>query len=183
VTSSGLDRTLLSAGAFLEGAFPAGAADVAGPEGPAAAAPPPPRPPVYSSQDRGDWKIRGYTKCPAYEARLTEWFASDEFKAKEAASAGLRAAVGGLNPGLDVSLKNWWNGAGLWGAGCGQARGCGAAGAAAWGAPSWLTVRAQPQGRGPRTQQPPPPPPLAALQCTTASTCGASTASATPCPT
>jgi hypothetical protein len=115
ITSSGLDRTLLSAAAFLEGAF------FAGPAAAAAAGPAPPqRAPVYSSPDRGDWRIRGYTKCPAYEARLLAWFASDEFTSKEAASAALRQAVGALKPGLDVSLKNWWNG--------GPARGWGGGG-------------------------------------------------------
>lgn len=116
--SSGLDRTLSTAAAFLSAAFPAtpsaGAAAAAtdGNSGSGGAASAGRAPPVYSAPDADDWAVRAYTKCPAYEARLRAWLASDAgFAAKERATAALREGIGALQEGLDVSLANWWNGA------------------------------------------------------------------------
>lgn len=104
--SSGLDRTIQTALSFLAGVFdqannvsetrflPTGAAVV----------------PVYSVDDAQDYAIRGYTKCPAYDAKLEAWYASPDFKAKEEESAGLRASVAAtLTDSTDTSLRNWWN--------------------------------------------------------------------------
>jgi hypothetical protein len=48
---------------------------------------------VYSSPDSEDWRIRGYTKCPAYQKRLSAWLSSDAFKQKEADTQALRQKV------------------------------------------------------------------------------------------
>ncbi len=109
IQSSALDRTLLSANAFLAGAFPPQNATALGPDASPASQL---APPVYSVADSEDWKVRGYTKCASYERRLADWFGSEEFRAKEQATRAAREAVGTWVPGLDVSLAKWWNGAG-----------------------------------------------------------------------
>ena len=43
------------------------------------------------------------------DARLQAWYNSSEFAAKEAESQQLRDTVAAAAPGLDTSLKNWWN--------------------------------------------------------------------------
>lgn len=103
--SSGLDRTLKSAAAFLSGAFPSAGPSSGGDGGGAQL------PPVYSSPDDDDYVIRGYTKCPAYERRLEAWYASPEFVAKEADTKDLRDQIKAAAPNLDTNLTNWWNGA------------------------------------------------------------------------
>jgi len=108
VRSSALDRTLLSANAFLTGAFPAGTAGAAQATGGAGGSAP--AVPVYSVADGEDWRVRAYTKCPAYERRLAGWFGSPEFAAKEEETRAVREGVGAAVPGLNVSLTNWWNG-------------------------------------------------------------------------
>lgn len=49
--------------------------------------------PIYSISDSEDWRIRGYSKCPAYQQRLSAWLKSDAFKQKEQETAALRAKV------------------------------------------------------------------------------------------
>lgn len=49
---------------------------------------------MYSISDSEDWKIRGYSKCPAYQKRLAAWLQSDAFKQKEEETADLRRKVG-----------------------------------------------------------------------------------------
>lgn len=67
--------------------------------------------PVYSLPEDGDGAlVRGYSACPAYDARLLTWYNSSEFAQKEADTAALRAQVAAAGPpGLDTSLRNWWN--------------------------------------------------------------------------
>jgi hypothetical protein len=64
---------------------------------------------VYSQADAEDILIRAYSKCGTYQARLTQWFGSEEFQSKSEASAALRNAVSALVPSLNTSLANWWN--------------------------------------------------------------------------
>ena len=104
VVSSALDRTLLSAHAFLSGAFPAGAytptASAFLPDGAQPV-------PVYAAAgaDADDTLVRAYTKCPSYVAQVTAWYGSNEFAAAAAASAPLRAAVAAL-PGWPAGVSN-----------------------------------------------------------------------------
>lgn len=49
--------------------------------------------PVYSISDSEDWRIRGYTKCPAYQTRLAAWLKSDAFRQKEQETQQLRQKV------------------------------------------------------------------------------------------
>lgn len=107
--SSALDRALASSGAFLSGVFPASTAAGASASSSSSSTDPPTVVPVFTVAESEDWKIRGYTRCPEYAARLERWLASDEFRAKERESAALRARVGGLVPQLNSSLANWWN--------------------------------------------------------------------------
>ena len=106
VNSSALHRTLLSANSFLLGAFS---------EDENSATKVEPYltrqiPPVFSTEDGQDWRIRAYTKCPAYDRDLENWFASPEFREKEAETLPLRTQIGSLvGPSLNVSLANWWN--------------------------------------------------------------------------
>lgn len=106
VNSTGLDRTIETAFSFLAGVFDTAKNNVSGarylPSGAAVV-------PVYSVDDAQDYVLRGYTKCPAYEAKLVAWYASPEFKAKEEESAGLRASAAATLTTADTSLKNWWN--------------------------------------------------------------------------
>lgn len=112
--SSALDRTIMSAGAFLSGVFPSspaapptsGAPDTAADEAEAQSA----LVPVFTVAEHEDWRIRGYTRCPAYERRLADWLLhSPEFAQKSKESAALRERVGKLVPHLNNSLANWWN--------------------------------------------------------------------------
>lgn len=110
VRSSGLDRTISTARAFTDGAFPSlddavdtdgAAANATGlPDGEQVV-------PVYSLGE--DPLIRAYTQCPAYAARLQDWYASPEFGRQEAATAALRGAVAAAVPALNTSLANWYN--------------------------------------------------------------------------
>ncbi|PRW05761.1 acid phosphatase [Chlorella sorokiniana] len=106
VRSSSLDRTIMTARSFLDGAFPPINQPTATkylPDGQQVV-------PVYALPEDGSGAlIRSYTMCPAYDARLTDWYASDEFKAKEAETKPLRDTIAAAAPGLDTSLKNWWN--------------------------------------------------------------------------
>jgi hypothetical protein len=68
INSSALDRTLVTGNRFMEGVFPGQSS---------------PPVPIYSVQETEDYRIRGYTRCPSYQRRLTDWYASDEFKQKE----------------------------------------------------------------------------------------------------
>jgi hypothetical protein len=45
------------------------------------------------------------TRCPAYDDRLRQWLASDEFKAKEAETQQLRNRVQALAPQFNVSCS------------------------------------------------------------------------------
>lgn len=113
VTSSALDRSLLSARSFLAGLFEdvnTPTPSLYLPDGSQVV-------PVYSSAafDADDTFIRAYNNCPAYQARLAAWYAtSSAFSAMSNATASFRAAVGAL-PGWgtgvvrDTSLKNWYN--------------------------------------------------------------------------
>jgi hypothetical protein len=69
VNSSALDRTLVTGNRFMEGVFPSLSSHPV---------------PIYSVQETEDYSIRGYTRCPAYQRRLADWYASDEFQQKEA---------------------------------------------------------------------------------------------------
>lgn len=110
IRSSGLDRTISTARAFTDGAFPSltdavdtdgAAANTTGlPDGEQVV-------PVYSLGE--DPLIRAYTQCPAYVARLQDWYASQEFSDKTAATAPLRDSVAALSPSLNTSLANWYN--------------------------------------------------------------------------
>jgi len=103
IRSSGLDRTISTARAFLDGVFPSSVAlaDSTGlPDGQQVV-------PVYALGE--DPLIRGYTACPAYIEKLSEWYSSAEFADKEAATNASRAAVAAVAPQLDVSLANWFN--------------------------------------------------------------------------
>lgn len=48
---------------------------------------------MYTTSECEDWRIRGYSKCPAYQKRLTAWLRSDAFKQQEAHTAALRQKV------------------------------------------------------------------------------------------
>ena len=103
VRSSGLDRTISTARAFLDGAFPTLSSNILGTglaDGQQVV-------PVYSLGE--DPLIRAYTQCPNYVTKLSQWYASDEFKNKEAETNATRAAIGVLAPSLNVSLANWYN--------------------------------------------------------------------------
>ncbi|KXZ41623.1 hypothetical protein GPECTOR_356g120 [Gonium pectorale] len=106
VRSSALDRTIMSGLCFFNGIFPADPAAVSAgrylPTGAQVV-------PVYTQSDADDILIRAYTKCPAYQAALSDWFRSAEFAAQEAASGPLRAEVQAAMPATDTSLQNWWN--------------------------------------------------------------------------
>lgn len=107
VNSSALHRTLLSANSFLLGAF-----SVDEPSATKVVEPYLARqiPPVFSTEDGQDWRIRAYTKCPAYSRDLETWFSSPEFREKEAETLPLRTQIQTLvGPSLNVSLANWWN--------------------------------------------------------------------------
>ena len=65
--------------------------------------------PVYSQADSEDILIRAYSKCQAYQDRLTEWFATDEFQTKSQESQALRNSISALVPNMNTSLANWWN--------------------------------------------------------------------------
>lgn len=105
--SSALHRTVNSATSFFLGVFGGDTLT------PATLAQAPylavPMVPVFSVSEEQDVAIRGYTKCPAYDRRLARWFASDEFKQKEAETAAVRAKVAELAPGLNTSLSQFWN--------------------------------------------------------------------------
>lgn len=64
--------------------------------------------PVYSVSDSEDWRIRGYSKCPAYQKRLTAWLNSDAFKQKEQDTQQLRQQIQDLAPQLNTSLAMWY---------------------------------------------------------------------------
>ncbi|TFJ86908.1 hypothetical protein NSK_001996 [Nannochloropsis salina CCMP1776] len=101
--SSALHRTLLSASSFLSGAFGGEACN--GEELHVLS-----QPPVFSTEEGQDWRIRAYTKCPTYDRDLERWFQSPEFRAKEAESLSLRTWVQALaGPAVNVSLAEWWN--------------------------------------------------------------------------
>lgn len=92
--SSALDRTIMSADAFLSGVFGAASA------------------PVFSVAEPEDYTIRGYTRCPRYQGRLERWLESDEFRAKERETKAMRARVGAALPHVanaSSSLSSWWN--------------------------------------------------------------------------
>lgn len=101
VNSSSLHRTILSANSFFMGVFPPdltqdlylGFQSV----------------PAFTVDDAEDWRIRAYTKCPAYDRALSRWFGSEDFLAKEAKSKPVRDAVAAASPELNTSLANWWN--------------------------------------------------------------------------
>jgi hypothetical protein len=65
--------------------------------------------PAFTVDDAEDWRIRAYTKCPAYDRALSRWFGSEDFLAKEAQSKPVRDAVAAASPELNTSLANWWN--------------------------------------------------------------------------
>lgn len=70
--------------------------------------------PVFNAEDGQDWRIRSYTKCPAYNDALERWFTSAEFKRKETETQALRdkvqqVLVGGGILNMNVSLATWWN--------------------------------------------------------------------------
>jgi lysosomal acid phosphatase len=102
--SSGLDRTITTARSFIEGAFPpmpSSSSSSSGlPTGEQVI-------PVYSLGE--DPLVRAYTKCPAYSADLQGWYSSEEFLAKEARTASLRATVKAAGPELNTTLANWYN--------------------------------------------------------------------------
>lgn len=106
VRSSSLDRTIMTARSFLDGAFPPINQPTATkylPDGQQVV-------PVFSlPEDGAGVLIRSYTMCPAYDARLLDWYASEEFKQKEAETQPLRDTIAAAAPGLDTALKNWWN--------------------------------------------------------------------------
>jgi len=107
VNSSALHRTLLSANSFLLGAFSENE-----PSATKVVEPYQTRqiPPVFSTEDGQDWRIRAYTKCPAHDRDLQAWFSSPEFREKEAETLPLRTQIQNLvGPSLNVSLANWWN--------------------------------------------------------------------------
>lgn len=63
--------------------------------------------PLYSSPESEDWRIRGYSKCPTYQKRLSAWLKSDGFRQKEEETAALRAKVQAIAPQLNTSLAQW----------------------------------------------------------------------------
>lgn len=87
--SSSLHRTILSATSFFLGAFGQDTLPKAA-EQPWMAVP---MVPVFSVGEEQDVSIRGYSKCPAYDGKLARWFASTEFKTKEAETEAVRAKV------------------------------------------------------------------------------------------
>jgi hypothetical protein len=103
--SSALHRSINSATSFFLGAF-GGGEDTTTNQAPYLAVP---MVPVFAVSDEQDVAIRAYNKCPAYDRRLTRWFASGEFKAKEEETAAVRARVAELAPGLNTSLSQFWN--------------------------------------------------------------------------
>lgn len=106
VRSSALDRTVSTALSFLAGLFPAIPANPSPtrflPSGAQVL-------PVYTQEESQDFMIRGYTRCPAYDARLAAWFNSAEFRSKEAETAQLRSQIQAADPNLNTSLAAWWN--------------------------------------------------------------------------
>lgn len=107
VRSSGLDRAILSARSYLEGVFPR-QLNCVGPQSVNHSCMG--SPPIYGMVDSEDILIRGYTKCPEFQARLSRWYQSPEFQAKVAETRGMRARVEQLAPGrFNVSLEQWWN--------------------------------------------------------------------------
>lgn len=103
--SSALDRTIMTARSFLDAVFPPinPPTDTQYlPDGQQVV-------PVYSLPEDGNTLTRAYTACPTYDARLLDWYQSEEFQAKEAESAPLRDSIAAKDSGLNTSLTNWWN--------------------------------------------------------------------------
>jgi hypothetical protein len=90
--------------------------------------------PVYAVEEADDWVLRGYTRCPAYQQRLEQWFGSAEFSQQEQASAALRERVQAVAPQLNTTLQV---------SGSGRA---GGAGAARWGPADCRAPAADPIG-------------------------------------
>eukprot|EP00798_Chlamydomonas_sp_ICE-L_P020516 gene20516-27307_t len=65
--------------------------------------------PVYMVDDKNDYLIRAYTKCPQYVAGLGTWYKSDDFSSKEASTEAFRLRMKALVPSLDCNLTAWWN--------------------------------------------------------------------------
>lgn len=81
--------------------------------------------PVYSvaGKDNDDTLIRTYTKCPAFDAKIQQWYDSAEFKEMALATQSFRAYVGKLDgissaahadilsasPSDPFGLINWYN--------------------------------------------------------------------------
>jgi hypothetical protein len=100
-----LDRTISTARAFLDSAFPAlqspsNVVLTGLPDGQQVV-------PVYSLGE--DPLIRSYTQCPAYVGKLHEFYSSEEFLRMEAATNASRARVADVAPALNVSLANYFN--------------------------------------------------------------------------
>lgn len=90
--SSNLDRTLESSTAFLRGLFPDERVT----------------PPKVFSDEAHDWRLRGYTLCPAFEEKVTEFLKSKEFKKMEADSADFLTPLA-KDIGESPALNNVFN--------------------------------------------------------------------------
>ena len=64
---------------------------------------------MYTLPEDSDPLIRGYTSCPTYNNRLLDWYTSDEFNKMSATTEAFRDGIGALDPGLNISLENWYN--------------------------------------------------------------------------
>eukprot|EP00201_Polytomella_parva_P024576 CAMPEP_0175044856 /NCGR_PEP_ID=MMETSP0052_2-20121109/4064_1 /TAXON_ID=51329 ORGANISM="Polytomella parva, Strain SAG 63-3" /NCGR_SAMPLE_ID=MMETSP0052_2 /ASSEMBLY_ACC=CAM_ASM_000194 /LENGTH=395 /DNA_ID=CAMNT_0016308251 /DNA_START=318 /DNA_END=1505 /DNA_ORIENTATION=+ len=104
IRSSAIDRTLTSARSFYTGVFPIGDSSISGL--PSLEEPVP----IYSTNDTNDALVRAYTKCPAYDNILLNWYNSSQFKNMSTQSATLRSTIqNSYLLGYDTSLQNWWN--------------------------------------------------------------------------
>jgi hypothetical protein len=70
--------------------------------------------PIFSNDDNNDDTIRAYTKCPTYDAILSNWYNTTEFLNKSNVTESFRQSIAVLLANfsaaaadVDTSLINW----------------------------------------------------------------------------
>jgi hypothetical protein len=65
--------------------------------------------PVYSNAESEEYVLRGFTRCPTYDAELTAWYAGQEFADFALASEPLLAELAAIDPTLNTNLETFEN--------------------------------------------------------------------------